>query len=352
MDKKELKYLFNTYLNRDFTEFEWDTHGKKSFISFENEIVNCVERKNLKNKPIVLKNKKIGVILSGHIRNGDVISALNNLKDNYDIDVFIHTWDNIGLKGSETDIDGATNKKNVENAIASIVNVKDYMIETNKDFLLDIKEETEKNLYFNYSSPEIFIKSQLYSVQKSYELLENYSIKNNIKYDCVIKLRFDLSFNSFAVDYDLISEINNHKIIFVTNSEEHFHADYGASCWACDNMYHKQGLKSVHYFEHTNVICDLFAYGSQEAMKKYSNSYSDYDSLNKSFIEENLKIIEEKKLNIPKIGNSYQLFPKGHVGHLESLYYLNCSYPERIIQKRLKDYMLVETKKIKIKFNR
>ena len=29
MEKNELKYLFNTYLKRDFTEFEWDVHGKK-----------------------------------------------------------------------------------------------------------------------------------------------------------------------------------------------------------------------------------------------------------------------------------------------------------------------------------
>lgn len=352
MTKEELKHLFNKHLNRDFSDYEWETHGKKGYNNFEKEILSCAEYKNLKNRPISLKDKKIAVIISGHIRNSNIVNSLNNLKDYYDIDVFIHTWDNIGLKGNEVNYDDAINKETVEKVVASINNVKDYLIENNKKFLLDIKKDTEKNTYFNYSSPEIFIKSQLYSVKKSYELLKNYSLKNNIKYDCVIKLRFDLNFTTFLLDYTLINEINNNKIIFVTNSGEHTHEDYGTSCWACDNMYYNHNLKSVHYFEHTNVICDLFAFGSQESMEFYCKSYDEYDDINESFVEKNLKIIEDKKLNISKIGNTYQLFSKGSIGHLESLYYINCSYPERIIQQRLKDYMLVKSEKIKIKFNR
>jgi hypothetical protein len=277
---------------------------------------------------------------------------LNNLSNNYNIDVFVHTWDNIGIKGNETNINELINRVNVETKIKSICNLKNYIIENNKNFLLGIKEDTDNNTYFNYSSPEIFIKSQLYSVKKSYELLENYSIENDIVYDCVIKLRFDLSFIYFMLDQHLIDEINNNKIIFVTNSDEHSHDDYGTSCWACDNMYYKYGLKSTHYFEHTNVICDLFAYGSQKSMKKYTQTYDEYDLINKSFIDENLKIINEKKLNVDKVNNVYQLFTKGQKGHLESLYYLNCSYPERILQKRLKNYMVLKSEKIKIKFNR
>jgi hypothetical protein len=87
-------------------------------------------------------------------------------------------------------------------------------------------------------------------------------------------------------------------------------------------------------------------------MKFYCHSYDDYDNINKSFVENNLKTIENKKLNVNKIGNSYQFFPKGHKGHLETLYYIDCSYPERILQKRLKDFMVLKTEKIKIKFNR
>lgn len=352
MTKAELKYLFNKYLNRDFTDYELHIHGKKDYNSFEHEILNCAEYKQLKDRKVILGDKKIAIIISGHIRNCNIIETLNNLANNYNIDVFIHTWDNIGIKGNETNINESINRNIVETKIKSIRNLKNYLIENNKNFLLNIKEETENNIYFNYSSPEIFIKSQLYSVKKSYELLENYAIENNITYDCVIKSRFDLSFIYFMLDRDLINEINNNKIIFVTNSDEHAHDDYGTSCWACDNMYYKHGLKSTHYFEHTNVICDLFAYGSQKSMKKYTQTYDEYDLINKSFIEENLKIINEKKINVEMVNNTYQLYTKGQKGHLESLYYLNCSYPERILQKRLKNYMVLRSEKIKIKFNR
>ena len=43
---------------------------------------------------------------------------------------------------------------------------------------------------------------------------------------------------------------------------------------------------------------------------------------------------------------------KGHEGHVDSLYYYNCSYPERLLQHFLKNYMLVESKDIKLKLVR
>jgi hypothetical protein len=350
MTKEELKQLFKKYLNRLFTDSELLIHGDKNYEDFEVELFRCDEHNNPKGG--ILDNKKIAIVLSGHIRNRSTIQSLNDICNRYNIDVFIHTWDNIGVKGNETNMGDPVNLGLVQNTINSIINVKNYKIENNANFLTKIKNETENNLYFNYSSPEIFIKSQLYSVQESFKLLENYSIDKNIKYDCVIKLRFDVSFTSFTLDNRLVDEMNNNDIIFVTNPEEHYHADYGSSCWACDNMYYKFGLTSVHYFEHTNVICDLFAYGSQKSMKVYCHSYDDYDNINKSFIENNLKIIEDKKLSVEKIGNSYQFFPKGQDGHLETLYYVDCSYPERILQKRLKNFMVLKTEKIKIKFNR
>ena len=350
MKQDELDFLFRKYLNRKFSDYELQIHGTKDYNDFENELLNCFEFKNLKKN--IVSGKKIAVVLSGHIRNRNVVQSLNNICDTYNVDVFIHTWDNVGVKGRETNIEDPINLNLINETIHYIKNVKKFKIENNKNFLTKIKNETENNLYFNYSSPEIFIKSQLYSVQESFKLLESYSIDNDIKYDCVIKLRFDLSFISFTLNDNLIDEMNNNDIIYVTNPEEHFHADYGSSCWACDNMYYKFGLTSVHYFEHTNVICDIFAYGSQKSMKFYCHSYDDYDNINKSFIENNLKTIENKKLNVNKIGNSYQFFPKGHEGHLETLYYIDCSYPERILQKRLKDFMVLKTEKIKIKFHR
>jgi len=354
MTKFELKTLFNNYLHRNFTENEWVNHGNKDVKDFESELLGCYEYKQLiANKTNgLISAKKIAIVLSGHIRNCNIIDSLNNLHRHYDIDVFIHTWDTIGIKGNETNFNDNIRLEIIKNKLDSIINLKDYLIENNVNFLNSIKSETESMTYFNYSSDEIFIKSQLYSVKKSYELLDNYSKENDITYDCVIKSRFDLSFINFLLDDYTINDINNHDLIFVTNKDEHFHADYGSSCWACDNMYYKFNLKSVHYFDHTNVICDVFAYGSQNSMKKYCQTYDDYDSINQSFISGNLDVIEKTNIKVNKINNQYQFLPKDNIGHIETLYYVDCSYPERILQKRLKDFMIIESNKIKIKFHR
>jgi len=355
MNRTELKYLFNKYLLRDFTENEWVRHGYKKYNLFEYEISKCNEYLGLLKNNIIthLPNVKMAILLSGHIRNYNILGSLTHFIKNYNVDVFIHTWDNKGIKGQETNLNDTIQTEEIKNIINNISNVKDYFIENNNKYVNSIITETEQKIYFNHSSPEIFIKSQLYSIYQSYNLMDNYSKENNIKYDMVIRLRFDCEMNLFNVNQDIINEINNNKIIFVPNKDcGHHHPDSDStSCIACDNMYYKHNLKSVHMFEHTNVICDILAYGSQESMKDYCETYLEYDNINSFFIEENLKYIENKKIKIKKIGNIYKT-QDNLLGHLESLYYLNCSYPERILQKKLKDYMLIESKNIKVKFKR
>jgi hypothetical protein len=80
-------------------------------------------------------------------------------------------------------------------------------------------------------------------------------------------------------------------------------------------------------------------------MKKYCDLYNNYDKLNNSFFEENLKQFKVVSNNIVYEGGNYNL--KGHEGHVDSLYYYNCSYPERLLQQFLKNYMLVESRDIK-----
>ena len=46
------------------------------------------------------------------------------------------------------------------------------------------------------------------------------------------------------------------------------------------------------------------------------------------------------------------LLERGEVGHLDSLYYINCSYPERLLQFHLKDYILPSSSMIKVEFKR
>jgi hypothetical protein len=346
MSNEELKYLFNTYLKRDYNASEITVHGHKNYQSFEEEIKKCNEYFNLKT------NAKIAILLTGHIRHANIIDTIKKICSGYDYDIFIHSWDNYGYKGKETDLNDRVVKEEIENYITTIPNVKSYLIENNKSIIDKMSSDC---IYFNYSSPEPFIKSQLYSINKCYQLFESYSKETGEHYDIVFKFRFDSILTDFKIDTELITTINTNQIIFVPNSDcGHTHPDTEGSsgCWVCNNMFYKHNLRKVHFFEHTNVICDLFAYGSEKSMKTYCDLYNHYDSLNKSFESDNLKQLNENNnINFNKINNVYQL-ELTDKGHIDSVYYFKCSYPERLLQIHLKNYMLIRSEKIKVKFIR
>jgi hypothetical protein len=347
MEAHELKLLFNKYLKRDFTEIEWADHGKKSNYDFEKEISNCIEYLNLKKNSHT--DLKIAIILTGHIRKNSILGGIDRFCNSKNYDIFIHTWDNVGIKGTETSLDTAVDFDMVLEEIQKYKNLKKYEIENNKKW---IESQEVRENYFNYSSPEPFIKSQVYSINKGYQLMEEYSIENNINYDIVFIFRFDCVLTDFHLFDKTVFDIKDNNIIFTPNLDcYHAHMDYGTSCWACDTMYYKHNMKRVHVFEHTNVICDIFAYGDMEAMKKYCDLYNKYDELNDSFFEENLKQYQKLNENV-KYENGNYILDKGSRGHLDSLYYYNCSYPERLLQKFLKDYMLVKSEDVRVKLIR
>jgi hypothetical protein len=344
MTKENLKILFNKYLNRNFTESEWVIHGKKEFHILEEELSKCEEYLNLKNTT----NVKIAILLTGHIRRKNILTNFIDFLSKYDYDVFIHTWDTIGIKGEEMNLDSKTSYDEVVSEIQQIPNVVKYVIENNKEYIDTLENVTG---YFNFSSPEKFIKSQLYSVNSAFKLLEEHSQESDVNYDVIFKFRFDNNIESFFLLKTQVEDIQNNKIIFVPNSDcGHSHLDNGTSCYACDNMYYKHGLKNVHIFPHTNVVCDIFAYGNFDAMKSYCSLYEHYDKLNESLLSDNLKSFEVNNTTAKFTDGNYVL--KDHVGHVESLYYFYCSYPERLLQIHLKDYMLVESKSIKVLFKR
>jgi hypothetical protein len=347
MTRDELHFLFKQYLNRNFTEIEWKFHGNKNKNAFEKELSTCEEYLKLINENN--NGIKVAILLSGHIRKNSMLNGIEKFCKNQNFHIFIHTWDTIGIKGKETSFQDKIETNNIINQINKYKNLKKYEIENNESW---IKSQKIGSNYFNLSSPEIFIKSQLYSINRSYNLMEEYSNENNINYDIVLKFRFDCDLISFNLTDKLISDIKNHDIIFTPNLDcKHSHMDHGTSCWACDNMYYKYDRKIVHIFEHTNIVCDLFAYGNKNSMKKYCDLYNNYDTLTDSFFEENLKQYEKINQYIKHENGNY-IIEQNRNGHIDSLYYYYCSYPERLLQKFLKEYMLVESKEIKVKFIR
>lgn len=350
MNRNELVELFQTYLNRYPKESEISMHLPKSYDSFEYEIKNCDEYFQI-HGPYEVERKKIAILLSGHIRKNSVLNGIRIALANYDIDLFIHTWDNIGLKGTEMTL-GETaemEKLRVIGEINKLPNVRVYMIENNKEYVESIHDEDKDITYFNMSSPEMFLKSQLYSVNQSWNLFEKYQKETGEKYGLVIKMRFDLDITEFRPTNRIFIDCNQNDIIFMPNGDnQHYHIDYGTSCWACDKMYHEKQLMDVHIFEHTNIVCDVMAYGSVDSMREYCNLHKNYQKLYKSVEKENLRMLKKRKSkNIQSKGKDYVIknIDDGH-------YYYYGSFPERALALHLKDFMLPESKTIKCKLVR
>jgi hypothetical protein len=349
MERQQLIELFSRYLKRLPTNREILIHRRKSYRDFEIEISRCHEYIELQKKPKVLKKGKIAILISGHIRNNNINNSFYRL-DEYDYDVFIHTWDNLGFKGSETNLEDPINPEMIKQKINEIPNVKSFKIENNKNYINSLP--SVDFTYFNFSSPEVFIKSQLYSIKKSYDIFEEYQIANDITYDLVIRTRFENEFSEFLVDNDLLEDVK-HDIIFVPNDGcGHEHPDSNSTtCLACEKMYIQHNLKKVHSFDHTHIICDVFAYGSQKSMKQYCSLYDSYDELNRSFEKQNREILESTNI-IHKFENNVCHLDWTPEGHIDSLYYVNCSYPERLLQYQLKNFLTPMSKKIKIRWLR
>lgn len=354
MERQQLIDLFNKYLKRLPSEYEILNHQRKNLKKFEIELSRCEEYIRLQTPPKIVipkikKKGKIAILISGHIRRSNISKSFK-LLDDYDYDVFIHTWDNLGFKGSETNLNDQISSTLISRKVSEIPNVKSFEMENNKKFITELKPVDFS--YFNCSSDEVFIKSQLYSINRSFTLFEEYQKSTNTNYDLVIRTRFENEFTEFLVDEELLNDVKN-KIVFVPNSDcGHHHPDSNSTtCLTCEKMFEQHKLKHVHIFDHTHVICDIFAYGNQESMKQYCSLNENYDSLNESFEDNNIERLITNNITHQVKKNVY-LLDKNHHGHINSLYYLNCSYPERLLQFQLKDYLLPTSKKIKIKFHR
>jgi hypothetical protein len=180
--------------------------------------------------------------------------------------------------------------------------------------------------------------------------MEQHCSRHNKKYDIVIKMRFDMEFTHVAIDRDLLDDIK-HDIIFMPNADcKHDHFGLTA-CSTCDTMYSKHKLRHVHMLDHANIVCDTFAYGSMDSMKEYCSLYNAFDDINRTYAADNESRLSKIKTPHTKVGRVFSL-NKRNTEHLHSIYLYVCSFPERMLQIHLKNYMLVTSNKIKVRFHR
>jgi hypothetical protein len=172
---------------------------------------------------------KIAILIGNQIEEIDMISnLLNNLLiDNLDYDTFIYT------------------NKRYKDKIKFFKNVK--CIDFVEDNHEDINEELKiKNLEL---PSNIF---QYFKLKKCFSLLEKYSNKNNIKYDCIIRIRSDICKSAYK--------------LYSSNKEKY--------CWTMKTEMNRPFW--VPNIIEENVVyakTDQFYMGNYDTMKKISNLY-------------------------------------------------------------------------------
>lgn len=142
---------------------------------------------------------KVAICFSGALRSFDtcIYSTIRYLINSFDNpDIFLHMWD---FKKENNDINYNFKWRDNTTDISKILKIlkpKDFIIEkydnnqeqkiieTSKIDINKLDDEKKRNYGFNCCS-------MYYKILKSFELAENYSINNDIKYDLYIRARLD-----------------------------------------------------------------------------------------------------------------------------------------------------------------
>lgn len=149
---------------------------------------------------------KVALCLSGESRNWDSCysSVYEQIIKKYNCDIFIHTW---GIKGKQIP------HHYIEN-YTHFFEFPDYKF---------IEKYNPKKIKIDYPNYDLFklkipnsrfynTLMMWYSIYQSNDLRKEFERENNIKYDCIIRCRFDLFFEHFE-----IQELNSNTIYLPPN---------------------------------------------------------------------------------------------------------------------------------------
>ena len=193
---------------------------------------------------------KVAVCISGGIRYPHIgLESIKNISSD-DITIFIHTWkvDDTGdFISSLADTQYKELDKTVTNDL-SVVNRYPYTILNLEEYSYrKISFENQKRAlkFPGQNRDDIGPISMHYSIHAANELKKQYERENNMKFDCVIRMRFDSDFEGKTLDVSKCS----------------------------DGLYIPEGEDWL------GGINDQFALGSSESMDIYSNLINNLESL-------------------------------------------------------------------------
>lgn len=186
---------------------------------------------------------KVALCISGHLRTfeSNFRTVKEHILDKFDCDVFIHTWDTLGLsyRAGDSNLHIAETRKYIDK-INQLYKPKKIVIEKAKHFNIT-------PIMHQRSSPHrdtAGVLSMFYKIEECNKLRKEYETEHKVKYDFVIRFRSDLWLESpMPIDYK-------------TNSNHLYLPIYGNFGGACDQI----------------------AFGTPAIMDKYSTLYSNIES--------------------------------------------------------------------------
>lgn len=221
---------------------------------------------------------KTALILTGHLRCFEQVypNTFNMIIDRYNPDIFISTWNTEGYWTSP-DID-KNNKGYNENSpkldtkkVKELYKPKDIIVEKQIDFTI----QSEKYIQFCQEIRPKNILSQFYKMYQGIQMMEKYSVINDIKYDLVIRMRPDLIFHRS------LPNLNTDKFYTLYHRN---HTGQGTG-----DMFFASDMTNMMMFKY-------FVHFYDELVLKCNNRFCPH-----MMIQEVLKDFEWEELNIPKM---------------------------------------------------
>lgn len=278
---------------------------------------------------------KIALMISGHLRNFAKRTSFweHFVREFPEVDIYVHTWSDGGNRAETEWIDVGSRGPDLEEASRVLKPVKMVVEDHEKLFDSFSFQKPDTELYYTYfkkiETTDDFtrcIGSQLYSVQKCYELAREGD------YDVFVRLRGDSVIDNFE---NLVGKDVPDDAIVINGSDHHVHPGGGRGCRDCDFEFRIS--KRVHH-DHSNDVCDVFYYGKRKAMERLCGMFGSVGDLVSGFQEHNRVAVQKKhvKRHLKKFGNVTTIrYPPVYENDVK------CFYPERLIREHMRDYWLV-----------
>jgi hypothetical protein len=311
---------------------------------------------------LTLKYPIIAVIFSGYVRDFiDHYSSHKIIVNNPYLDIYIHTWNNRGPRYEYVDeLADITTLTNLYNPISILVEDVKPMKQT---FTLLGKITPIFLIWGGEMGDDAthYINAKLYSTWKAFTLMESYETTNNVRYDGIIKINFniDLSiFNFKGIISDIMPNLFNEPKnalyvpykLYDKDINSFVQAYTGGGCWKCDveakyihynytpkHPYHFNDITQSWFWANRTIgqkACELYLSALQIMQSNHITNLSNYPTVNYKQYREFIYIQE----------------PVDYQGKVYSIDDINkrvvCFYPERLMREYMSNNACVSSSNI------